>query len=83
MSQPDVYAAIVRVAAAISKDGIAKLGKNEQQGYKFRGIDDVYKSHSAIIAGADLCILPRMLSRTVTERTTLKGGIIFSVTVQV
>ena len=72
-----------RCRRAISKDGIAKLGKNEQQGYKFRGIDDVYNSLSAIIAGAELCILPRMMSRTVTERTTLKGGIIFSVTVQV
>jgi hypothetical protein len=80
-SKPDVYAAIVRVAAAISKDGIAKLGKNADQGYKFRGIDDVYNSLSAIIAGADLCILPRMKERTVVERPTKAGGILFSVTV--
>ena len=79
----DVYAAIVRVSAAISKDGIAKGSKNEQQGYKFRGIDDVYNSLSAIIAGADLCILPRMTERTVIERQTKSGGMLFSVTVRV
>ena len=79
----DVYAAIVRVSAAISKDGIAKGSKNEQQGYKFRGIDDVYNSLSPIISGADLCILPRMQERTVIERQTKSGGMLFSVTVRV
>jgi hypothetical protein len=79
---PDVYRGICQVAKAISRDGIAKGRRNEQQGYGFRGIDDVYNALSALLAGADLCVLPRMLSRTQEERPTAKGGLLFYVTVQ-
>lgn len=78
----DVYRAICQASKAISHDGIAKGKRNEQQGYSFRGIDDVYNALSAIISGADLCILPRMVSREQQERTTAKGGVLFYVTVQ-
>jgi hypothetical protein len=79
---PDVYRGICQVAKAISRDGVSKGGKNQQQGYSFRGIDDIYNALSALLSGADLCILPRMLSRTQEERTTAKGGVLFYVTVQ-
>lgn len=79
---PDVYRAICQVQKAISKDGISKVGRNQQQGYSFRGIDDIMNALSALLAGADLCILPRMLSRTQQERETAKGGTLFYVTVQ-
>ena len=79
---PDVYRAIAEVTKAISVDGIAKNSKNQQQGYSFRGIDDIYNALSALIAGADLCILPRMTSRAQEERQTAKGGVLFYVTVQ-
>jgi hypothetical protein len=78
---PDVYRAICQVAKEISRDGIAKGRRNEAQGYGFRGIDDVYNALSALLAGADLCVLPRMLSRTQEERPTAKGGVLFYVTV--
>jgi hypothetical protein len=79
---PDVYRAICQVAKAISRDGISKDKSNQQQGYKFRGIDDIYNALSAVIAGAELCILPRMAERTQEERTTAKGGVLFYVTVR-
>src|SRR5689334_11827358 len=79
---PDVYRAISQVTKAISVDGIAKNSKNQQQGYSFRGIDDIYNALSALIAEAELCILPRMISRTQEERQTAKGGVLFYVTVQ-
>lgn len=79
---PDVYRAICQVATVISKDGITKSKKNEQQGYKFRGIDDVYNSLSAVMAGAGLCILPRMSDRTHQERSTKSGSLLFYVTVR-
>src|SRR5690349_12931993 len=69
---PDVYRAISQVTKAISVDGIAKNSKNQQQGYSFRGIDDIYNALSALIAEAELCILPRMISRTQEERQTAK-----------
>jgi len=74
---PAVYAAIAAVTAKLAKEGIAKNKKNDQQGYKFRGIDDVYNALSAHIAEAGLCILPRVTSREVTERTTRNGGVLF------
>ncbi len=79
---PDVYRAINQVAKAISRDGIAKGRQNQQQGYGFRGIDDVMNALSALLAGAGLLILPRMSSRTQEERSTAKGGVLFYVTVQ-
>lgn len=80
---PDVYRGICQVAKAISRDGVSKGARNQQQGYSFRGIDDIYNALSALLSGADLCILPRMLSRSHEERTTKDGkGVLFYVTVQ-
>jgi hypothetical protein len=42
VSAPQVYHAIAAVTAALSKAGIQKKQTNEQEGYQFRGIDDVY-----------------------------------------
>lgn len=82
MPIPDVYRGICQVALAISREGVAKGGKNAQQGYKFRGIDDICNALSPLIAGAELCILPRMISRSQAERATIKGGVLFYVVVQ-
>src|ERR1035438_3374382 len=79
---PDIYRAICQVAKEISRDGIGKGARNQQQGYSFRGIDDVQNALSSLLASADLCILPRMISRVQEERTTAKGGVLFYVTVQ-
>ena len=78
-----VYKAIQNVSAAMSQAGISKGRKNTQQGYAFRGIDDVLNVLSSALVEAGLCILPRVVSREVTERTTAKGGALFYVNVQV
>lgn len=78
----NVYQLIAAVAADIARQGISKDRNNAQQGYKFRGIDDVFNALSPIISTHGLVILPRILSRTVTERTTPKGGVLFYVTVE-
>lgn len=80
---PKVYAAIAKVMADVGTAGISKDRKNEQQGYKFRGIDDVYNALSAFLSGAGLCILPRVLRREVTERSTKNGGVLFYVVLDV
>lgn len=77
-----IYKAIAAVSLDLSKEGIAKDRKNDQQGYKFRGIDDVYNALAPIIAKHGLVILPRILSRAVTERQTAKGGVLFYVVVE-
>lgn len=77
-----VYGAIAAVSAEIAKTGISKGRKNEQQGYKFRGIDDVYNALAPILTQHGLVILPRILSRECVERTTAKGSILFYTTVE-
>lgn len=72
-----VYGAIAAVQAALAKQGIAKARKNQQQGYAFRGIDDVYSALAPLLAEHGLCIIPRVLSRTCTERQTQRGGALF------
>lgn len=78
-----VYAAISAVSAELSKGGIAKNRKNAQQGYQFRGIDDVLNALASILTANNLVILPTVLARESVERTTKSGGTLFYVTVRV
>jgi hypothetical protein len=78
-----VYQAINAVQMALVAEGISKDRRNQQQGYNFRGIDDIYNAVSPILAKSGLCILPRVLSRDCIERQTQKGGTLFYVTVEV
>ena len=78
----EVYKSINRVQRVLCKEGIGKDRKNEAQGYKFRGIDDIYNALSPALADEGLCILPRMVSRTVDERAGRNGNAIFYVTVE-
>ena len=82
MTTAKVYHAIAAVMAEIGTSGISKDRRNQQQGYNFRGIDEVYNALSPILSKHKLCILPRILARSVTERTTQKGGVLFYVTVE-
>lgn len=77
-----IYQCINAVQQQLSATGISKGHRNQQQGYNFRGIDDVYNVLSPLLAAAGLCILPRMLTRTCDERQTAKGGTLFYVTVE-
>jgi len=77
-----VYQAINAVQAALSKEGIAKDRNNAAQGYKFRGIDEVYNALSPLLAKNGLCILPRCTERVCVERTNAKGTALFYVTVR-
>lgn len=79
---PGVYRCIVQVSGEIAKEGISKTRTNQQQGYKFRGIDDVHNALAPMLAKHGLVILPRCLSRDVVERQTAKGGTLFYVTVE-
>jgi hypothetical protein len=79
---PHVYTAISLVQKALCEEGISKARKNQSQGYAFRGIDDVYNALSPILANNGLCILPRMLTRSLVEHASKGGGTLFYVTVE-
>lgn len=78
-----VYEKIAAITAELSKIGIAKDSKNAQQGYTFRGIDQVYGALSPLLAKHGLCILPRVKDRQVLERQTKSGGALFYTTLVV
>lgn len=77
----DVYTRIAAVSAELAKHGISKDRKNQQQGYAFRGIEDVLNALAPLLSSNGLVILPKMLSRECTEREAKSGGVIFSVVV--
>ena len=83
MTDLAVFKAINAIQAALCKEGIAKDRRNAQQGYNFRGIDDIYNTLSGLLADNGLCILPEVLERTQVERITQKGGALFYTTVKV
>lgn len=70
-----VYQAIVAITAAMAKEGISKSRDNKIQGFKFRSVDDVYAAVGHRLAEQQLCMLPRVIDRNVSERTTQKGGV--------
>lgn len=84
MTTPDtVYDCIVGVAGELAQAGLGKTRNNAQQGYAFRGIDDVLNALAPLLAKHRLVILPRVLARTVTERASRNGGVLFCVVVEV
>ncbi len=77
-----VYSAIAAVAAQMAKDGISKSRVNQEQKFKFRGIDETLNALAPVLSTHGLVILPRMLSRQLTERLTQRGNPLFSVVVE-
>lgn len=80
----EVYKAIVAIQAELAKSGISKERTNTQgPAYQFRGIDDVYKALAPLLAKNNLCIIPRVMGRDMTERTSKSGGALFDVNLAV
>lgn len=78
----EVYKAISAIIKEMSEQGIRKDSKNKSQGWQFRGIDAVYNALAPLLAKYELMILPRIKNRTVCERQTKNGGVVFYVTVE-
>jgi hypothetical protein len=69
-----VYQAMRAVMSDIGAIGISKSRKNQQQGYTFRGIDEVYNELNPLFAKHGLLMLPRVLSSEQMDRMSAKGG---------
>lgn len=68
-------AAIMAEGYAVSKDK-----KNQQQGFKYRGIDDVMNTFYPLLAQHKVFVVPEVLEQTREERQTTKGGnLIYSI----
>jgi hypothetical protein len=83
MSAPSVYAAINAVMAELARNGIAKSRTNEIDDYKYRSIDDVLDRLAPLLAKHRLCVLPRALERSVTERADEQDRLLLHVALRV
>lgn len=71
-NMPLIYERIGQAMADLGP--ISKDKTNKQQGYKFRGIDDVYNALQPVLCKHGLFVVPRVLERTREERQTANGG---------
>ena len=69
------------ITAAMSEGyHIAKDSRNQQQGFKYRGIDAVMNVFQPILSKYKIFLVPEVLEQTREERTTAKGGqLIYSI----
>jgi hypothetical protein len=79
----EVYKAIVKVSAALAAAGIGKNNKNTQQGFKFRGIDDILNALAPILAENQLVIIPRVINCDRREVTAKSGSTLFYVSLRI
>lgn len=68
-----IYKAIQSVSEELSKLGIGKNNKNEQQGFKFRGVDDVMNVLSPLLVKHGLVVCPHVMSSERSESTSKTG----------
>lgn len=72
MENGQIYAAISAAMADISAIGKDKY--NQQQGFKFRGIDDVMNALKPILTKNKIFTVPQVLEQTRESKVTTKGG---------
>ena len=74
----NVYEAICGVMSEIG--AIEKSKKNQQQGFMYRGVDDVMNALQPLLVKYKVFIVPEVLEQTREERTTKNGNtVIYSV----
>ena len=78
-----IDAALVAVMHGLAKQGISKDGKNSQQGYRFRGIEQVYQALAPLLVANGVTIIPNVEERAESQRPTARGGVLYSVVVRV
>ena len=59
-----IFGAILAVKRHLAETGVGKNQKNAQQGYSFRGIDDIMNAMAAPLVNAGITVVPNVLSRT-------------------
>lgn len=78
-----VYQAISNVTAELARSGIGKTKRNTQQGFAYRGVDDVMQALAAALPKCGLVMLPRVTNRTERAAPSKSGGTIYTVILDV
>lgn len=76
-----VHEAMIAVLGELP--AIGKNQRNQQQGFNFRGIDDVLNALNPVLAKYGLYYVPTVLERVAAQRTTAKGGVMYEVNLHV
>ena len=74
---PQIYAALCRVMKRV--EVVGKNRKNPQQGYSFRGIDDIVAHCQMVMAEEGIVIVPRVVEQQRETVATKSGGTMASV----
>jgi hypothetical protein len=69
-----IYPAMVAIMSSIT--ALEKSRQNQAQGYRFRGIDDVYNMLHEIMADNGVFCLPNVVADRHEERTNQKGTVL-------
>lgn len=77
-----IHEAIRGAMADIAKTGIAKLSRNKDQGYNFRGVEAAMNEMSPILIRNGITITPSYSELNVSERESKSGGKLRFVTVK-
>ena len=72
-SARQIHAAVRGVMHDIAKTGIAKLKKNQQQGYNFRGVEDAMNELSPLLVNRGITVEPTYSELHITEREKGEG----------
>lgn len=70
-----IFEAMASVMAEI--EPVAKTQRNQQQGFNFRGIDQIYNSLQPLLAKNKIFTTPKILEVEREERSTPKGTVLF------
>lgn len=82
VNQPQlIFTIIPKIMGDIG--AISKTRTNSQQGYAFRGIDDMYNAIQPALVKHGVFCVPEVISREREERATQKGGVLFYTTLTV
>lgn len=77
MEEKKIYSALANINRKVGV--LTKSRKNQQQGFMFRGIDDVMNELHAHFAEHGVLVIPEIETYDVTERVSAKGGAMFVV----
>ena len=77
-----IYKKIGDVMSSMATKGIGKDKRNQQQGFNYRGVDDVMNALAPLLSHHGLLVLPRVLKRDVTQRESKSGGTLFCVVLE-
>lgn len=72
-----IYSLLPKIIGEISP--IAKARKNQQQGYNFRGVDDVYEALNGLLSKHGVTIVPRLVEQEESHWDNTKGNKVFRV----